>query len=209
MKWLHGGTPLRNHRLPISQPDLGVVTSLAMDQDWIVAGLSDTKIHVFSRRTGMLTRTLVGCQGGVWAVWLVEKGLWSSPSPRKKNPNSGSAGWGQATSLVVSGGCDKAVRVWDVETGYGDARLFVVCSDPLSVGDVYIPLRVIEQRSIALVSWITARLPFQAPEIPHLGSGTSNLDDCYAYWKDTSRASVVWTCMAQPLSVGVMTTPAE
>ena len=115
MKWLHGGTPLRNHRLPILQPDMGVVTSLAMDEDWIVAGLSDNKIHVFSRRTGVLSRTLVGCQGGVWAVWLVEKGM--SSSPRKKNTNSGSAGWGQSTSLVVSGGCDKAVRVWNVETG--------------------------------------------------------------------------------------------
>lgn len=122
MKWLHGGTTLRSHRLPILQPDTGVVTSLAMDENWIVAGLSDTKIHVFSCRTGVLTRTLVGCQGGVWAVWLVEKGLWSSPSPRKKNTNSGSAGWGQETSLVVSGGCDKVLRVWDVETGYGDGR---------------------------------------------------------------------------------------
>ena len=87
-----------------------------MDKDWIVAGLSDTKIHVFSRWTGVLSRTLVGCQGGVWAVWLVEKGL--SPSPRKKNTNSGSAGWGQETSLAVSGGCDKVLRVWDVETGW-------------------------------------------------------------------------------------------
>ena len=122
MRWLHGGIPLRNHRLPVSQPDAGVVTSLAMDEDWIVAGLSDTKIHVFSRRTGVLSRTLVGCQGGVWAVWLVEKGFRSSPSPEKKNMNSGSAGWGRETSLIVSGGCDKVVRVWDVETGYGDGR---------------------------------------------------------------------------------------
>ena len=123
MKWLHGGTPLRNHRLPILQPDMGVVTSLAMDEDWIVAGLSDNKIHVFSRRTGVLSRTLVGCQGGVWAVWLVEKG--TSPSPRKKNTNSGSAGWGQTTSLVVSGGCDKAVRVWNVETGCGEETVIL------------------------------------------------------------------------------------
>jgi F-box and WD-40 domain protein CDC4 len=117
MNWVHGGIPLLNHRLPISQPDTGVVTSLAMDEDWIVAGLSDTKIHVFSRRTGVLTRTLVGCQGGVWAVWLVGKGSWPPPLPRKKNTTSGSAGWGQESSLVVSGGCDKAVRVWDVESG--------------------------------------------------------------------------------------------
>jgi WD40 repeat protein len=121
MKWLHGGVPLRNHRLPISEPDAGVVTSLAMDEDWIVTGLSDSRIHIFSRRKGVLNRTLVGCQGGVWTVWLVEKKPWSLPSPRKKSTTSGSAGWGQATSLVVSGGCDKIVRVWDVESGCEDS----------------------------------------------------------------------------------------
>lgn len=28
-----------------------------------------------------------------------------------------SVGWGQSTSLVVSGGCDRDLRVWDVATG--------------------------------------------------------------------------------------------
>jgi WD40 repeat protein len=28
-------------------------------------------------------------------------------------------GGDKPTSLIVSGGCDKVVRVWDVETGYG------------------------------------------------------------------------------------------
>ena len=97
--------------------------SLAMDEDWIVVRLSDNKIHVFSSRTGVLSQMLVGCQGGVWAIWSVGKGSSSSPSPRKKNTNSGSAGWGQATSLVVSGRCDKVVRVWDAETGYGGCGL--------------------------------------------------------------------------------------
>lgn len=180
-----------------------------MDEDWIVAGLSDTKIHVFSCRTGMLSKTLVGCQGGVWAVWLVKKGSWSSPSPRKKNPNSGSAGWGQETSLVVSGGCDKVVRVWNVETGYGGGQSFVISSDPVSLGDVYIPLKVTEQQFVASAFWIIARSLCQAPEIPHFGSGTSNPDSWYGYWKDINQVSVVWTRMARSLSVGVMTLPVE
>jgi len=72
--WQHGGTLMRSHRLPIIQPDQGVVTSLAIDKDWIVVGLASCKIHVFSRRTGVLSRTLVGCQGGVWAIWLIGSG---------------------------------------------------------------------------------------------------------------------------------------
>ena len=122
MSWIWGGTLLCIHQLQILQPKVGVVTSLAMDEDWIIVGLLDNKIHVFSSQTGVLSRTLVGCQEGVWAVWLVGKGLWSSPSLRKKNTNSGSAGWGQETSLVVSGGCNEVIWVWDVETGYGGGR---------------------------------------------------------------------------------------
>lgn len=30
---------------------------------------------------------------------------------------SSSEGWGQANALVVSGGCDKELRVWDVKSG--------------------------------------------------------------------------------------------
>jgi len=74
MNWERGGHLMRLHRLPIIQPDLGVVTSLAMDDDWVVVGLASCKVHVFSRRTGVLSRTLVGCKGGVWAVWLIGGG---------------------------------------------------------------------------------------------------------------------------------------
>jgi F-box and WD-40 domain protein CDC4 len=154
---------MRSHRLPIIQPDQGVVTSLAMDDDWIVVSLTSCKIHVFSRRTGVLSRTLVGCQGGVWAVWLIGSGgtplltddlgededlqqkqripepirigLGLDPNDSGGGENSGneekrrpsrsstydalssSDGWGQPNAFVVSGGCDKVVRVWDVLSG--------------------------------------------------------------------------------------------
>lgn len=154
---------MRSHRLPIIQPDQGVVTSLAMDDDWIVVGLASCKIHVFSRRTGVLSRTLVGCQGGVWAVWLIgsggtplrqddlenddevqrksnipesirigigldpeDTGGGESSGSRDKRRSSRSStydvssssdGYGQPNALVVSGGCDKIVRVWDALSG--------------------------------------------------------------------------------------------
>jgi hypothetical protein len=41
---------------------------------------------------------------------------------RKKNTNLGSAGWGHETLLVVSGGCNKVIQAWDVETEYRGGR---------------------------------------------------------------------------------------
>lgn len=209
--WLTSGSLLRSHRIPIVDPDLGVVTSVALDSDYLVAGLANSRIHVFSARTGVLVRTLVGHETGVWAVNLVRRGggwvrdksrgeeggeetergegfgrgrerrgrdastshsnssshnqhahpirhdrhpaghsiidpqgLDSLLSPalraavgldapkkyvergrergeeRKKEDDvcGASEGWGQEGALVVSGGCDKMVRVWDVGTGY-------------------------------------------------------------------------------------------
>lgn len=208
--WRRGGRLLRTHRVAIVDPDHGVVTSVALDTDWIVAGLANARIHVFSAHTGVLVRTLVGHELGVWAVNLVSAGGgWSrdsSPSDdvsekkaerrgpglsstsgggrsrtdaqegsgpgldhllrhnrapagtnvvnpqgldgllppslraalgldaprrylgkmdaaaearRKQDDVCGSSeGWGQPNALVVSGGCDKMVRVWDLKSGF-------------------------------------------------------------------------------------------
>jgi F-box and WD-40 domain protein CDC4 len=184
--WRNGGSLLQSHRLPVASSDNGVVTSLALDRDWIVVGLANSKIHIFSAKTGVLARTLVGHDMGVWGVCLVSKGgypvkpppidarkkkkrdvdsisaslenlniaptqeQYVSPSlraalglrpeadwsrsrealedhpqtrteefPGKRSDSSfASQGWGQPNSLVVSGGCDKVLRVWDIKTGY-------------------------------------------------------------------------------------------
>lgn len=177
---------LRSHRMPVVTPDSGVITSLAVDNEWVVVGLANSRIHVFSAQTGVLHRTLVGHESGVWGVCLVSRGghlatsptepdlpkYWKNTNERIRGLNSrlssleinggfntsslehtiseelrkalgvdipnvaqpsntsssnlsgsyddqcyASKGWGQPNALVVSGGCDKVLRVWDIESG--------------------------------------------------------------------------------------------
>jgi F-box and WD-40 domain protein CDC4 len=220
---------MQAHRVPVTNPESGVVTSVALDQDWVVVGLANCRIHVFSAKTGVLSRTLIGHDSGVWAVHLVSSGGYWDPGPEKKRPPSqrvepvahprarpcrsrsqsvgdidslgaelaatcvnvdrsassslagsshfhahhpselgldgwgslpsssssarwrrcassgdaaglphplregvgrpsdlcsASEGWGQPSALVVSGGCDKVLRVWDVKTGWGNSTTF-------------------------------------------------------------------------------------
>ena len=72
--WRKGGTLLRSHRLPVVSPHHGTVTSLALDSEWVVVGFADSKIKVFSARTGVLSRTLVGHESGVWGLCLISSG---------------------------------------------------------------------------------------------------------------------------------------
>jgi F-box and WD-40 domain protein CDC4 len=74
MNWRRGGRLLRQHRVPTSNPETGVITSAALDADWVVVGLANSKIHVYSAKTGVLSRTLLGHDLGVWAVHLVSRG---------------------------------------------------------------------------------------------------------------------------------------
>lgn len=69
----------------------GVVTSLLMTGGYIVFALDNSKIFVF-REDGKLLRSLFGHVMGVWALTL----------------------WGDT---LVSGGCDRDVRVWNLKTG--------------------------------------------------------------------------------------------
>ncbi|KAF2477573.1 F-box/WD repeat-containing protein pof1 [Lindgomyces ingoldianus] len=73
-------------------PDQGVVTSLHLTKKYIVVALDNAKIHVFDVN-GCHQKTLQGHVMGVWAM----------------------VPWGD---LLVSGGCDRDVRVWNLATGY-------------------------------------------------------------------------------------------
>jgi F-box and WD-40 domain protein CDC4 len=69
-----------------------VVTCLQFDDDKILTGSDDTKIHVYNARDGSLRTVLDGHEGGVWALQCVGRTL-------------------------VSGSTDRTVRVWDAESG--------------------------------------------------------------------------------------------
>lgn len=85
--WKSGG---RVHSRNIT-PDQGVVTSLHLTDKYIVVALDNAKIHVFDA-TGAHQKTLHGHIMGVWAM----------------------VPWGD---ILVSGGCDRDVRVWNMATG--------------------------------------------------------------------------------------------
>ncbi|KAL9097382.1 MAG: hypothetical protein Q9165_000277 [Trypethelium subeluteriae] len=85
--WRSGG-----HVIPRQiQPDQGVVTSLHLTDRYIVVALDNAKIHVFDTE-GQHQRTLQGHVMGVWAM----------------------VPWGDT---LVSGGCDRDVRVWNMASG--------------------------------------------------------------------------------------------
>jgi F-box and WD-40 domain protein CDC4 len=86
--WKTGGQNIPRH---ITQ-DQGVVTSLHLTSKYIVVALDNAKIHVFNTE-GNQQKTLQGHVMGVWAMVPWE-------------------------DTLVSGGCDRDVRVWDMSTGY-------------------------------------------------------------------------------------------
>ena len=85
--WRTGGLAIARH----ITPDQGVVTSLHLTPKYIVIALDNASIHVFNA-DGIILRTLHGHMMGVWAM----------------------VPWGDT---LVSGGCDRDVRVWDMSTG--------------------------------------------------------------------------------------------
>ncbi|KAA8650727.1 F-box/WD repeat-containing protein [Aspergillus tanneri] len=87
--WNKGGRCKQRH----ITPDQGVVTSLHLTSKYIVAALDNAKIHVYDTN-GDNQKTLQGHVMGVWAM----------------------VPW---DDILVSGGCDREVRVWNMATGVG------------------------------------------------------------------------------------------
>jgi F-box and WD-40 domain protein CDC4 len=85
--WRSGGTSITRN---ITQEG-GVVTSLHLTSKYIIVALDNARIHVFDTK-GDSQRTLQGHVMGVWAMVPWE-------------------------DTLVSGGCDRDVRVWDLRTG--------------------------------------------------------------------------------------------
>ncbi|KAI9245100.1 WD40-repeat-containing domain protein [Phascolomyces articulosus] len=93
--WAHGG----NVKVVEDGFDEELVTSLQFDEKYIVVGCDNHRIEVFDTQTARKVRTLLGHEGGVWALQF--KG------GEKHDPER----------VLVSGGCDRDVRVWDLNTG--------------------------------------------------------------------------------------------
>ncbi|KAJ5758605.1 hypothetical protein N7520_005761 [Penicillium odoratum] len=87
--WNKGGRCTQRH----ITPDQGVVTSLHLTSKYIVVALDNAKIHVYDTN-GDNQKTLLGHVMGVWAM----------------------VPW---DDILVSGGCDRDVRVWNMATGAG------------------------------------------------------------------------------------------
>jgi F-box and WD-40 domain protein CDC4 len=85
--WRTGGQNITRN---ITQ-DGGVVTSLHLTSKYIIVALDNARIHVFDTEGNSL-RVLQGHVMGVWAM----------------------VPW---DDILVSGGCDRDVRVWDLKTG--------------------------------------------------------------------------------------------
>ena len=75
-EWLRGGRVLRTYEtteLADADPDPNrrlALTCCAMDEEWIIAGMTNSTIFVFSSRTGKLERVLRGHESGVWCLML-------------------------------------------------------------------------------------------------------------------------------------------
>lgn len=67
-----------------------VVTCLQFDSDRVISGSDDSTINIYDTRTGRLSHTLHGHDGGVWALQYLD-------------------------NVLVSGSTDRTVRVWDIE----------------------------------------------------------------------------------------------
>lgn len=107
--WRRGGESIIKH----ITPDQGVVTSLHLTDKYIIVALDNAKIHVFNTM-GDHQRTLQGHVMGVWAM----------------------VPW---DNMLVSGGCDRDVRVWDMATGWVQKRATVQAYTDILVERVFIP----------------------------------------------------------------------
>lgn len=94
--WRTGGQTITKN---ITQ-DGGLVTSLHLTSKYIIVALDNARIHVFDTE-GENQKTLQGHVMGVWAM----------------------VPW---DDTLVSGGCDRDVRVWNLTTGYVPS-LHIIC----------------------------------------------------------------------------------
>ncbi|KAJ3148308.1 SCF ubiquitin ligase complex subunit cdc4 [Geranomyces michiganensis] len=88
--WVHA----RYNRISTPAHNSNVVTCIQVDDNRIVTGSDDRTIEIRDLATGKLQRTLMGHEGGIWALQF-----WNN--------------------TLVTASTDKTVRVWNMESGVG------------------------------------------------------------------------------------------
>ena len=118
--WLRGGRVLAYHK----SQDGGVVTCLAMDRQYAVIGMASGTIHIFDTATGSYRRSLRGHANGVWTMVIVSAMAKTSNADADASAQSRQndhcnvvPSFGNRRPLLVTGGCDRLVHVWDLNTG--------------------------------------------------------------------------------------------
>ncbi|KAI8079031.1 WD40-repeat-containing domain protein [Gilbertella persicaria] len=94
MAWIQGNAKVISCESKIGE---GLATSVQMDDTFTVIGCDNNLVEVFDSTTGKHLRSLLGHEGGVWALQFIKTQ--------------------QNQHLLVTGGCDRAARVWNLNTG--------------------------------------------------------------------------------------------
>ena len=98
--WLRGGKVLASH----TSEDNGVVTSLAMDNNYLIIGMANSHIHVFDAITGAFRKSLTGHTGGVWTLVMVSGCSGDDAAPFLSAAGASGSGATRSTSSGASAG---------------------------------------------------------------------------------------------------------
>jgi F-box and WD-40 domain protein CDC4 len=88
-RWITNPEP---HHFTFPAHGRSVVTCLLLSRGRIISASDDHSIHMYSPQDGSLVRSLIGHEGGVWALATTK-------------------------DTLVSGSTDRTVRIWDMSTG--------------------------------------------------------------------------------------------
>ncbi|KAJ1027665.1 hypothetical protein NDA16_002004 [Ustilago loliicola] len=114
--WRKGGRLQTQH---VSADAGHVVTSLAIDSEWIVVGMANSKIHVFSAETGLYAHTLLGHDAGVWCLTLISR---TSKSNGSKHADATASQRGKGKMVITDPEDGSGGKPYQA-TANGDLRL--------------------------------------------------------------------------------------
>ncbi|KAI9281587.1 WD40-repeat-containing domain protein [Sporodiniella umbellata] len=82
----------KHHKLLLEGHEDDLITCLQFDEEKVITGSDDHRIHLYDVNTGQLKNVMEGHEGGVWVLEYVD-------------------------NTLVTGSIDRTVRVWDIKRG--------------------------------------------------------------------------------------------